>query len=353
MHIEKIQPLASVVTDELEQAIALRINTKTKPLGSLGLLEDIAKQIAKIQLHQKNDASLPLAINLPTCLVFAADHGISEEGVSIANSEVTSLMVENFAHGGAAINCFCRSNNIRLEIIDAGIKQSLSEAYTNLTEQRVGDGTANFVKKPAMSAQQCEQALLWGAMAANRHIIAGCNLLILGEMGIGNTSSASAILAAITGESVKVCVGTGTGIDKKQLIKKTQLIEKALSRFKSRDVKNILKQVGGFEIVQMVGAIVAACEAGITVLVDGFIVSVAALAACKIAPACRDYLVFSHASAEKPHQLVLDTLDAKPILNLGLCLGEGTGAALALPIVKSACAFYNEMASLESVGITV
>jgi len=242
-------------------------------------------------------------------------------------------------------------------VVDTGIieaiDQSICELHHNFIQQRLGTGTNNFAEQAAMSENQVEQGLTYGKQAIAPLLKKGCNVLILGEMGIGNTSSAAAILAAITTEPVEHCVGVGTGITPEQLLLKKQLITQALNRFDSSDPKVILREVGGFEITQMTGAIIAAAQAGICILIDGFIVSVAALVAVKMAPNVRDYLIFSHQSEESGHQLLLKTLTAKPLLNLGLRLGEGTGAALALPFLQAAAHFYNDMASFESAAVTV
>jgi len=338
---------------EYQAAIQHKIDQKTKPVGSLGLLEDIACQLALIQSQKHGSLVDNVSITEPSVLVFAADHGISDEGVSIAPSAVTRQMVLNFINGGAAINCFCRSNRLHFKVIDAGIIEPINDEYPDLVKQRLGSGTNNFVNQSAMTAEQAEQGLSFGQQAVETLISANCTILILGEMGIGNTSSASAILSALTDESVDKCVGVGTGITDEQLIKKQQLISQALSRFNSKDPMVVLKEVGGFEIAQMVGAIIAAAKVNIAVLVDGFIVSTAALLACKIEPNVRNYLIFAHQSEESGHQLLLRKLAAKPLLNLGLRLGEGTGAALALPLLTAAASFYNDMASFEDAGVTV
>ncbi len=345
----QVAPLDTKKRESIQQII----DQKTKPLGALGQLEDIASQLALIQSQQNGSLATNIQIKHPSVLVFAGDHGIAEEGISIAPSAVTRQMVQNFIHGGAAINCFCRANNLDFTVIDAGIIEPLKQTGSNFIAQRLGKGTHNFAKQPAMSMEQVEQGLSYGAQAVKNVVDTGCNLIILGEMGIGNTSAAAAILAAITGADIDNCVGIGTGIDNQQLVLKKQLIIQALQRFDSSEPKVIMAEVGGFEIVQMTGAIIAAAQAGITLLVDGFIVSSAALLACKLQPNVRDYLIFAHHSQESGHQLLLQQLDAKPLLDLGLRLGEGTGAALALPLLTAACHFYNDMASFESAGVVV
>ena len=356
----KITPLNNTLSDDIQSII----DDKTKPVGSLGQLEQIALQLALIgQQRQQNFTSL-IKIDLakPRLLIFAGDHGINEHNLSIAPSVVTGQMVENFLQGGAAINCFCRSNDILFNVIDCGILSKVSGKASGgelLIEQRLGSGTADFSKQPAMSLMQVQSGLVYGQQSVNKALQEGCRVLLLGEMGIANTSSASAIMAALTEYSVEECVGVGTGISVQQLENKVRLIEQALTRLPNNgaDVETILSEVGGFEIVQMVGAILAAAENNLPVIIDGFIVSVAALVAISINKHVADYLIFAHISQEKAHQLLLAKLIAnnniQPLLNLGLRLGEGTGAALALPIIQSAASFYNEMASFDAAGVSL
>ncbi|TQV89618.1 nicotinate-nucleotide--dimethylbenzimidazole phosphoribosyltransferase [Aliikangiella coralliicola] len=333
------------LTDSKRTAIQQKIDQKTKPPGALGRLEQLAMQLALIT------GSDEIILNKPTMLVFAADHGIAKEGVSIAPPEVTQQMVLNFLNGGAAINCFCRANDIALEVIDAGILVPINAP--KLTMQSLGRGTNNFVTLPAMSLEAVTKGFSLGAKVVYRMASEGCNVFGFGEMGIGNTSSASALMSAITGIPAEECVGRGTGISDEVYQKKLSLIQKALKRHKNSfdDTKQILSALGGFEIVQMVGAMLAAAECNSVVLVDGFIATVAALAAVKINPAARDYMVFCHQSEESGHQKLLQYLQATPLLSLELRLGEGTGAALAVPLLKAAQAFYNDMASFDSAGV--
>jgi nicotinate-nucleotide--dimethylbenzimidazole phosphoribosyltransferase len=328
-------------------SISARIDQKTKPPGALGQLEALALQIALIQKTDK------LAIKQPLMLVFAGDHGIAEEGVSIAPSTVTQQMVKNFLAGGAAINCFCRSNNLPLKVIDAGIKYEIIPQPAELINQRIAPGTANFAQQPAMTRAQAEQALNLGAELAAREIADGCDLLAFGEMGIGNSSSAAAILAAISGAPAANCVGRGTGINEAQLAKKIALVEQALARITDPSPITVLAEVGGFEIGQICGAMLATAAAQKIILVDGFIATAAALLAVQLQPHARDYMAFAHQSDEAGHRLMLKLLSAQPLLNLGLRLGEGTGAALALPLLRAAVCFYNEMATFESAGVVV
>jgi len=377
--------------------IQSQIDSKTKPLGALGALEPLALQLALITeqrvkllstsdnsvIHSKNNISL----NKPAMLVFAGDHGINEEGVSIAPSAVTKQMVINFLQGGAAINCFCQCNDIALTVIDCGILVPLaadelpqaiiansqpSKFTPQFKESRLGSGTNNFAIERAMSISQVEQGFAKAKQLVEQQISQGCEILLLGEMGIANTSSAAALMSFFTTYGVEQSVGRGTGITDEQLIKKIALIEKALSRFlpleknhaplTSTEVIEALSQLGGFEIVQMIAAILTGAAASIPVVIDGFIVSVAALVALRLDQNVANYLVFSHVSQEKAHQALLEELlsaqtfseySGQTLLDLGLRLGEGTGAALSLPLIKAAASFYNNMASFESAGVTV
>lgn len=343
-----------------------KIANKTKPLGALGKLEALAEQLAIVQSVAGHPSNQHLKINhieinKPTAIVFAGDHGIAEHNVSIAPSDVTRQMVLNFLQGGAAINCFCSVNDIDLKVVDAGIKVPLTAEEKSLSnafiEQRLGEGTNDITLTAAMSEQQVLQGLELGKQVVLAQLEKGCNFLMFGEMGIANTSAASAIFMALTGQSADSCVGQGTGITAQQLADKKRLINTAVARAQQAETRftaeNVLAQLAGFEIVQMVGAILAAAEAGICILIDGFIVTSAALVAEKMHPELKDYLIFAHQSNEHAHQFMLEHFNATPLLSLDLRLGEGTGAALAIPLVRAAASFYNDMASFESAGVVV
>ncbi|GGQ25072.1 nicotinate-nucleotide--dimethylbenzimidazole phosphoribosyltransferase [Shewanella litoralis] len=343
---------------EYDDAIEHKINQKTKPLGALGQLESLALQIARVQYsrdktsmsHQVADVALHIA--KPTLLVFAADHGIAAYGVSIAPSEVTTQMVHNFINGGAAINVFCRQVGFALEVIDCGILQPLT-TDSGVVNQRLGARTQAMHLQPAMSLAQVRQGFEFAKQLVARHVDNGATIIALGEMGIGNTSAAAAVMAAVLNLDVQLCVGRGTGIDDATLLKKVTLINQAidLHRNELTSMESILAHLGGFEIVQMTGTILAAAEKKILVVIDGFIATAAALVALKLAPQSKDYLVFAHESHEQGHKLMLQTLQATPLLSLGLRLGEGTGAALALPLIQAAANFYNQMASFDNAGV--
>lgn len=344
----------SCVHSEKIQAI---IDGKTKPLGALGELERLAKQIAKIQLTTDAFAApkhgqYKLQLNSPHLTVFAGDHGVASEGVSIAPSEVTSQMVANFASGGAAINVFSQQLGWQLSIVDAGILQPISSLMVK--NQRLGDITQPINQKAAMTKAQVEQGFTY----AKQHIIAlkntGCNLVAFGEMGIGNTTIASAIMAALMAIPASEAVGRGTGISDEIMMKKQQVVEQALALHHDNltDPESILRCLGGFEVVQITAAMLAAAENRMLIIVDGFICTAAAMLAIKFNANVKDYMVFAHCSGEQGHEKMLQWLQVNPLLNLGLRLGEGTGAALALPIIQAAVAFYNDMASFADAEVT-
>ncbi|MCC5518734.1 nicotinate-nucleotide--dimethylbenzimidazole phosphoribosyltransferase [Vibrio splendidus] len=347
---------------QYSQYIQHRIDQKTKPLGALGLLEKVAHQLALIQSQDKEAAVEHIELNKPSIIIFAGDHGIADEGVSIAPSAVTQQMVLNFLSGGAAINCFCAVNNIDITVVDTGILLPVESDSAMLISQRLGTRTNNFANEAAMSLETVERGIELGTELVSRTISNGTNIIMFGEMGIGNTSSASAILSALANRAAAECVGLGTGINNEQLARKVAVVEQGIARCKGlelkevkelKDTKEVLAQVGGYEIVQMVGGFLGAYQNRTPVLVDGFIVSVAAYVATLIEPSCRDYMIFAHRSEESGHKILLELLDAEPLLDLGLRLGEGTGAALAMPIIRAAAEFYNNMASFESAGVTV
>ena len=336
----------------LKEALLHKINQKTKPLGALGFLEPIALQIGLIQ------NTLMPQLNKPALLVFAGDHGVVEAGVSPYPQAVTAQMVLNFLRGGAAINVFARQNNMQLRVVDAGVNHDFDQHGdlndADLIDAKVGFGTRNFLLGPAMSLEQCEQALAIGAELAEKEISAGCNVLGFGEMGIGNTSSASCLMSVLCNIPIEQCVGRGTGFDDIGLAKKTAILKQALAQHQlsDGDVMRALATFGGFEIAMMAGAMLGAARQNAVLLIDGFIATAALLAACRLQPNILHYCIFAHCSGEAGHRQLLAHLDAKPLLDAGLRLGEGTGAALAYPMVQAAVNFLNEMASFESAGVS-
>lgn len=335
------------LNDTLKLALQQKIDTKTKPLGSLGRLENLALQVGLIQ-----QTVSPVLIK-PTMLVFAGDHGIATSGVSPYPQAVTAQMVLNFLAGAAAINVFARQTGFELKIIDAGVNH-IFEPHQNLIDAKIGMGTANFLQHLAMTIAQCEQALTQGAALASQAIGAGSNVIGFGEMGIANTSSASCLMSVLCDLPIEQCVGRGTGLDDAGLIKKTDILKQALQRhaLKGQDAQQALATFGGFEIAMMAGAMLGAAQQKAVLLIDGFIATAALLVAYKMQPNIVDYCVFAHCSSEMAHRNMLDYLGAKPLLDLGLRLGEGTGAVLAYPLLQAAVNFLNEMASFESAGVS-
>lgn len=332
----------------LAAALQSKIDQKTKPLGALGQLEATAKTIGLIQ------QSLAPQLKQPQMLVFAGDHGAAKAGVSAFPQEVSWQMVENFLAGGAAINVFARQNGMALSVVDAGVAHDFGRR-PQLIDAKVAMGTANYIEEPAMTLAQCEVAIASGAEIVRGLAASGCNVVGFGEMGIGNTAAASLITHCLTGVSLAECIGRGTGLDDAGLARKQALLDQALTRYRSGGGDDaplaVLAEFGGFEIAMMVGAMLAAAEARMVLLIDGFIVSSAALVAARLFPALTHYCVFCHHSVEPGHAAQLRALGAKPLLDLGLRLGEGTGAALAYPLVQASLNFLNEMASFESAGV--
>lgn len=337
-----IRPL----NQELAAAIQHKIDSKTKPVGALGQLEALAQQVALVQ------QTLTPQLRQPHVLVFAADHGIAAEGVSKYPQEVTYQMVLNFLSGGAAINVFCRQQGMALKVVDAGVKGSFAD-FPAVINQKIAEGTRSFLHEPAMSAAQCEQALAAGAKLAREVAATGCNVLGFGEMGIANTSAATLLMHRFTGLPLTECLGRGTGLDDEQLSHKAAVLTAAAQQHAAvTNPLEVLATFGGFEIVQMVGAMLGAAEQGLVLLIDGFIATAALLAATALHPTVREYCVFCHQSEESGHRRMLAYLHAQPLLHLSLRLGEGTGCALAYPLLVAAVNFLNEMASFESAGVS-
>jgi len=334
-----------------DQALAAdlldKINHKTKPLGSLGRLEALALQIGLIQ------NTLVPALSRPVMMVFAGDHGVVASGVSPYPQAVTQQMVLNFLAGGAGINVFAKMNGLDVRIIDAGVNH-VFPAHIGLVDAKIGMGTNNFLTSKAMTEDECEQALAKGKLLAQTEISAGTNVIGFGEMGIGNTSAASALMAVLCDLPANECVGRGTGLDDAGLQKKIDVITKALEfhALDKQDVLSVLATFGGFEIAMMVGAMLGAAEKKAILLIDGFIATAALLVASRMKPEIQDYCVFAHCSNESGHRLLLERLNAQPLLDIGLRLGEGTGAALVYPLVQAAVNFLNDMASFESANVS-
>jgi nicotinate-nucleotide--dimethylbenzimidazole phosphoribosyltransferase len=337
------------VGHELDAALQHKIDNKTKPLGSLGQLERIALKVGRIQ------NTLSPRFTQPHMLIFAGDHGAAKAGISAYPQDVSWQMVENYLRGGAGANVFSRLNGMSMVVIDAGVAHDFGERDGLIDAKVAPRGTRNYLVEPAMTREQCATALARGAGFARDAAARGCNVMGLGEKGIGNTGSASLITHLLTGAPLVECVGRGTGLDDAGLAHKRALMQQAIDRAQlppDADVMTVLTEFGGFEIVMMVGAYLAAAEAGVTLLGDGVIATSALLAAARIEPRVLDYVVFCHKSAEAGHAVQLRALDADPLLDLGMRLGEGTGAMVAYPILCAALAFMNEMASFESAGVS-
>lgn len=329
----------------LYSAIQTKIDQKTKPLGSLGQLENLALQIALCQ------NTLTPSLNKPCLMVFAGDHGIAADGVSAYPASVTAQMVQNFISGGAAINVFARQHNLELLIVDAGVQSDLA-AHPRLVDAKIAYGTQNFLQQAAMTAEQCQQAIQRGAELVLRQFESGSNCVGFGEMGIGNSSSAALLMHCITGQPLADCVGRGTGLNDNQLMAKLSLLKKAREQYPHvYHPLDILATFGGFEIAMQVGAMLKAASLGMLLLIDGFITSSALLIAHQLHPHILDYCVFSHVANERGHRSLLQYLNVKPVLQLDLRLGEGSGVALAFPLIQSAVLFLNEMASFAEAGV--
>lgn len=327
----------------LSAALDATINNKTKPLGSLGMLETLAKQIGLIQ-----QTTQP-CISAPALIVFAGDHGVVAEGVSAYPQSVTWQMVENFLAGGAAINVFARQNECVLYIVDAGVNHDFG-ARDGLLDRKVAYGTRNFAQEPAMTAEQCALAMQHGA-----GLVAGLtgNVVGFGEMGIGNTTAAAAIMHAMTQVPVAECVGAGTGLAIEGVRHKQKVVQDALAHHASVHAPlDVLATFGGFEIAMIAGAMLAAAERRMVLLIDGFIITSALLVLARLQPSILDYCVFAHCSDEHGHQQMLAHLGAQPILHMGLRLGEGTGSVLALPMLHAAVNFLREMTTFDAAAVS-
>jgi nicotinate-nucleotide--dimethylbenzimidazole phosphoribosyltransferase len=325
-----------------------KINNKTKPLGALGVLEIIALQIGEIQ------NTLTPQIKNPQVVVFAGDHGVAADGkVNPFPQAVTAQMVLNFVQGGAAINVFCKQNNIGLTVVDAGVNFDF-EPSLPIVHSKINKGTVDYTKGDAMSEGDANKCLEKGGEVVQQLFNKGCNTIGFGEMGIGNTSSASLIMSSILSIEIDDCVGRGTGVNDEQLQRKIDTLKKVYSQHELQNKysgKALLSKVGGFEIAMMVGAYLKAAELKMIIVVDGFIATAALLIAQEMNNQILRNCIFAHTSGEQGHLKMLEKIGAKPLLNLGMRLGEGTGAALAMPIIQSAAAFLNEMASFESAGV--
>jgi nicotinate-nucleotide--dimethylbenzimidazole phosphoribosyltransferase len=347
MNLEWInQPLAALNDSAKEQGLE-RQGQLTKPPGSLGSLEAMAVRLCAMQGVDKPN------VDNAQVVVFAGDHGIAAEGVSAFPQVVTGEMVKNFSRGGAAICALARQNNAQFEVVNLGTVVDLS-AMENIVDNTIMPGTSNFAKQAAMTQVQLSQAMAAGKAAVDRAAANKVMIFIGGDMGIANTSSATALAAWATGQSVASLVGPGTGLDAQGVSHKGQVIEAALAKHAAAmtDPVEALRHVGGLEIAALTGAYIRAAQVGMTILVDGFITTSAAILATKIQPKITDWMFFAHASAEPGHQTMMASLGADTILDLGMRLGEGSGAGVALSILKSACVTHNEMATFSEAAVS-
>ncbi|WP_026674990.1 nicotinate-nucleotide--dimethylbenzimidazole phosphoribosyltransferase [Alkalihalobacterium bogoriense] len=339
--IQAIEPLNKSVMEK----VANHIDNLTKPVGSLGKIEQLAIQLSGITGEEKPNVSNPAVI------VAAGDHGIVAEGVSAYPQEVTQLMLANFIKGKAAINVFANQIGASVYVVDVGVKGPVD--IPTVKQCKVKNGTNNFLLEDAMTKEEALKAIQVGIDVAETLIKNGHKLLITGEMGIGNTTASSAIFAALTDERIEDVVGAGTGLTANALHHKVNVIKQSLENRKpaSSDPLDVLNKVGGLEIAALTGVILAGAKSRVPVLIDGFISSAAALLAINFCPVIRDYLIISHQSAEQGHALLLKHVQLEPLLSLGLRLGEGTGAALAYPLLLAATNIVSEMATFEEMGI--
>ncbi len=347
-----IEDSCPVLDKGFEERALERQSQLTKPPGSLGFLEGVAIRLAKLQQCDQP------TLDRVSITVFAADHGVVEEGVSAFPQEVTQQMVINFLSGGAAISVLAEQLGAKLEVVDVGVLEAVNPSIIvnqqhELFEQRAGAGTLNSSKQAAMSQQQLESSFQAGYDTIERAVTNDTKLFIGGEMGIGNTTSAAALYCALLGLTPEQATGAGTGLDSKGIEHKTAVVQRIIETHQSCENNTLewLRCVGGFEIVALTGAYIRAAQRGLPILVDGFICSVAALCAVKIQPATSEWLFFSHVSAEHGHRTVLKELGQRALLDLDLRLGEGSGAAIAVPLMRSACALHNKMATFSEAAV--
>lgn len=335
------------------EALRPKIQEKTdnlnKPKGSLGRLEELAMQVCMIQ------QTLSPSLAHPCHLLLGGDHGIEREGVSVSPREVTWQQMINFTHGGGGVNMFCRQHGFKLRIVDVGVDYDLSQT-PGIIDRKIASGTRNFLYEAAMTEEQFEQAIAIGSDLVDDCIAEGCRILCIGEMGIANTSPSSIWMHLFCNIPLQQCIGAGAGLNDAGIRHKYEVLSKAVERFTSLSLQTSpltpLYYFGGFEMVAAIGAMLRAAEQHLMVLVDGFIMTACALAAIQLEPRSQDFMVFTHCGDESGHKLMLDAVNAKPLLNLGLRLGEGTGALCAFPIIDSAVRMINEMNNFKDAEIT-
>lgn len=330
----------------IRRALTDKINNLTKPKGSLGRLEELALQIGLIQ------QTLSPVLKHPQNVIFAADHGIVEEGVSVSPKEVTWQQILNFLNGGAGINFLCRQHGFELKIVDAGVDNELPYER-GIINRKVRRGSRNFLHEPALTEEEFEQCIEYGAEIVRLCHAEGSNVLSFGEMGIGNTSPSSVWMHLLTGIPLEQCIGAGSGLNQDGIRHKYEVLQQAVAHYRGDgSACDVLRHFGGLEMVMATGAMLQAAELKMVILVDGFIMTNCILAASRLCPEVLSYAIFAHGGDEAGHHLLLDYLHARPLLNLGLRLGEGTGAVCAYPLVDSAVRMINEMDSFTHAEIT-
>ncbi len=333
----------------MEVAIQEKIDNLNKPKGSLGRLEELALQVCLIQ------QTLSPSLRHPCHLLLGADHGIEREGVSVSPRDVTWQQMVNFTRGGGGVNMFCRQHGFKLRVVDVGVDHDLS-GVPGIIDRKICHGTRNFLYEPAMTEAEFDSAIQTGSDLADDCAAEGCQVLSVGEMGIGNTSPSSIWMSVLGGIPLDDCIGAGAGLDSPGIHHKRQVLSQALHHSESsidmNNVREVLRYFGGFEMITAIGAMLRAAELRLIVLVDGFIMTACALGAVRLQPEVKDYLVFTHCGDESGHRRMLQLMDARPLLSLGLRLGEGTGALCAFPLLDSAVRMVNEMNNFQNAKIT-
>ncbi len=335
--------------EAIRPQLQAKVDNLTKPKGSLGMLEELAIQIGVIQ------QSLTPELRNQTHVVFAADHGVVAENVSLSPKEVTRQMVFNFLAGGAGVNFLARQHNFRLEVVDSGVDHDFTsfEQYDRIIDRKIRRSTRNYLYEAAMTTDECDRSIEAGAEVVDEMAKSGCNVIGFGEMGITNTSSSSLWMSYLTGIELRECVGAGSDHSGEITGHKYDVLSRAVERYDGDGSPyDIMQYFGGYEMVMTVGAMLRAAELGMIVLIDGFIMSACALMASKLHTEFLNYCIFGHVGDETGHKMLLDAMSARPILHLGFRLGEGTGALCAYPILESAVRMIREMSSFEKVAVT-
>ncbi|RRC97682.1 nicotinate-nucleotide--dimethylbenzimidazole phosphoribosyltransferase [Prevotella sp. OH937_COT-195] len=342
--------------EKLRNSIRTKIDNLNKPKGSLGMLETLAERICMVQ------QTLTPQLKCPCHILYGGDHGIEREGVSVSPRDVTWQQMKNFTNGGGGVNMFCRQHGFKLSIVDVGVDHDLSD-NTDIINRKIAHGTKNFLYEAAMNEEEFDKAISVGVEMAERCKDKGCNIICIGEMGIANTSPSSIWMHLFGNIPLDECIGIGSGLNDDGVTHKREVLRKAVEKFNEQqttdcrqrtkdNVKTIIRHFGGFEMVAAVGTMLRATEFGMLVMVDGFIMSACMLAASRLFPNVLDYAIFGHCGNESGHRRMLELMNVRPILNLGMRLGEGTGALCSYPIIESAVKMVNEMNNFDNAHIT-